>query len=63
METRFRVHGMSACLIAVSAAATEKRMQLRADKFNGDRSNCLRCCPKRSHRHGSYERYEQPTGR
>ena len=37
-------------------------MQIRADRFSGDRPDCPRGCSGRVHRHGHYFRYAQPSG-
>lgn len=39
-----------------------RAIQVRADSFKGDRPSCPRGCPGRLHRHGSYRRYQKPTG-
>ena len=40
----------------------QRRIQVRADSFSGDRPTCPRGCPGRLHRHGFYRRYSTPSG-
>lgn len=37
-------------------------IQIRDDSFRGDRPDCPRGCPDKTHRHGSYTRYAAPSG-
>lgn len=49
-------------MISVSLYGFQRLIQVRADSFQGDRPDCPRGCPGRLHRHGSYQRFDQPCG-